>query len=115
MSERPKTIDAYTWRELATEVEDLRDKVAQLEAEKHHLQEAIDIWHEEELLWKAREAELLEDSERLDKLERDCVTEFKNEHGVRTFTGIQYPYITEAETLREALDKDIAMEEQDHE
>ena len=54
------------------------------------------------------------ESERLEELERSYI-EVKNEHGVRTFTGIRYGYQIEAQRLREALDEDIEMEEEPHE
>ena len=46
---------------------------AQQKLELDNLKAAIENWKQEEILWKEREAELLKDSERLDKIFNECL------------------------------------------
>ena len=87
------------------------ERMAKLEAENAKLETAIEHWKEEEIWWKKREAELLADSKRLDKLQRD--------HGWQLRTTFEEIWIVHAKgqelmfrDLREAIDE---LEEQDHE
>lgn len=81
----------------------LLDYIAQLEAENTCL--SMDRAAALETIKKYKV-----DSNRLDWLGANCTYSEVNDHGVRTSMGIEYQYDHFDQTLREAIDEDIAQE-----